>query len=94
MANTKNKEVSVSGDIIMLTPNEYDLLNYLFNNNDRAVSRDELLENIWGYQTEIETRATDDTVRRLRKKIVDSNVLIEAVWGFGFKLKVRDEDVL
>ena len=87
--DTKNKEVSVDSDIVTLTPNEYDLLNYLFNNSDRAISRDELLENIWGYQTEIETRATDDTVRRLRKKIADSNVLIEAVWGFGFKLKVQ-----
>lgn len=88
--DTKNKEVSTSGETLMLTPNEYDLLIYLFENSDRAVSRDELLENIWGYQTEIETRATDDTVRRLRKKIENSNVLIEAVWGFGFKLKVRD----
>ena len=90
--DTKNKEVSLSGDIITLTPNEYDLLKYLCQNNDRAVSRDELLENIWGYQMEIETRATDDTVRRLRKKIQESNILIEAVWGFGFKLKVRDEN--
>ena len=91
--DTKNKEAVLSGEILMLTPNEYDLLLYLFRNSDRAVSRDELLLSIWGYQTEIETRATDDTVRRLRKKIVGSNVLIEAVWGFGFKLKVRDEDV-
>jgi len=87
--DTKNKEAVLNGEILMLTPNEYDLLLYLFRNSDRAVSRDELLENIWGYQTEIETRATDDTVRRLRKKIVESNVLIEAVWGFGFKLKVQ-----
>ena len=87
--DTKNKEAVLNGEILMLTPNEYDLLLYLFRNSDRAVSRDELLENIWGYQTEIETRATDDTVRRLRKKIVGSNVLIEAVWGFGFKLKVH-----
>ena len=91
--NPKTKEVQISNEIIMLTPNEYDLLIYLFENSDRAVSRDELLENLWGYQTEIETRATDDTVRRLRKKIQKGNVIIEAVWGFGFKLKVCDENV-
>ena len=68
--DTKNKEAVLNGEILMLTPNEYDLLLYLFRNSDRAVSRDELLENIWGYQTEIETRATDDTVRRLDRKSV------------------------
>ncbi len=88
---TKSKKVSAGGREIMLTPNEYDLLKYLIERNDQAVSRDELLENIWGYHTEIETRATDDTVRRLRKKMEQSDVIIEAVWGFGFRLKVRDE---
>lgn len=86
----KNKSVQFNSQEITLTPNEYDLLKYLMERNDQAVSRDELLESIWGYNTEIETRATDDTVRRLRKKIENSNVLIEAVWGFGFRLKVRE----
>ncbi len=88
----KGKTVKVAGQDVMLTPNEYGLLKYLIERNDQAVSRDELLESIWGYNTEIETRATDDTVRRLRKKLEQSNVLIEAVWGFGFRLKVRDAD--
>jgi len=88
----KGKTVKAAGQDVMLTPNEYGLLKYLIERNDQAVSRDELLESIWGYNTEIETRATDDTVRRLRKKLEQSNVLIEAVWGFGFRLKVRDAD--
>ncbi len=90
--NLRGKSVEAAGEELSLTPNEYDLLRYLMEKNDRAVSREELLENIWGYHTEIETRATDDTVRRLRKKLERSNVLIEAVWGFGFRLKVRDGD--
>lgn len=88
----RGKSVSSVGKELSLTPNEYDLLKYLMEKNDRAVSRDELLESIWGYNTEIETRATDDTVRRLRRKLEHSNVVIEAVWGFGFRLKVRDEN--
>ncbi len=91
--DTKGKSVKTGGRKVPLTPNEYDLLKYLMEKNDQAVSRDELLESIWGYNTEIETRATDDTVRRLRKKLEHSNVAIEAVWGFGFRLKVRDENV-
>ena len=86
----KGKSLKAGKHEIPLTPNEYDLLKYLMQKNDQAVSRDELLESIWGYNTEIETRATDDTVRRLRKKLEHSTVSIEAVWGFGFRLKVRD----
>lgn len=88
--DAKGKTVKAAGQDLSLTPNEYDLLKYLIERNDQAVSRDELLESIWGYNTEIETRATDDTVRRLRKKLECSNVSIEAVWGFGFRLKVCD----
>ena len=85
--NTDTKTVNNLNKIIDLTPNEYNLLTYLFENKERAVSRDELLNKVWGYDSEIETRAADDTVKRLRKKISDTNVLIETVWGFGFRLK-------
>lgn len=85
-----SKTVKVKDQEVTLTPNEYDLLQYLIEHGGQAVSRDQLLERIWGYHTEIETRATDDTVRRLRKKLERSNVVIEAVWGFGFRLKVRE----
>ncbi len=88
--DAKGKTVKAAGQELALTPNEYDLLKYLIERSDQAVSRDELLENIWGFNTEIETRATDDTVRRLRKKLDGSSVSIEAVWGFGFRLKVRE----
>ena len=78
---------------IPLTPNEYDLLKYLAEREGKAVSREELLENIWGYQTEVETRATDDTVRRLRKKLEGVAVCIETVWGYGFRIRaVEDKD--
>ncbi len=88
----RNKSVKIKEQDVPLTPNEYDLLKYFIQHSNQAVSRDELLESIWGFHTEIETRATDDTVRRLRKKISDSQVMIEAVWGFGFRLKVCDEN--
>ena len=87
--NQNNKIVTYNGNNIDLTPNEYNLLTYLFEHKDRAVSRDELLNKVWGYNSEVETRAADDTVKRLRKKISCTNVLIETVWGFGFRLKVN-----
>lgn len=83
---TKTKIVQVHGIDLQLTPNEYALLTYLVMNKDRAVSRTELLDRIWGYETEVETRVADDTVKRLRKKLFTSNVEVKTVWGYGFRL--------
>ncbi|MCL2610173.1 MAG: response regulator transcription factor [Defluviitaleaceae bacterium] len=71
-----------------LTNTEFNFLAYLMENNEKAISREELLTNVWGYDTIIETRATDDTVKRLRKKLLNagSEVSIETIWGFGFRL--------
>jgi DNA-binding response OmpR family regulator len=72
-----------------LTGMEFSLFYYLSANQNRAVSRNELLENIWGFETEVETRATDDMVKRIRKKllVVGSKVKIVTLWGFGFKIE-------
>ena len=58
-------------------------------NQNRAVSRDELLDKIWGFASEIETRVADDTVKRLRKKLSETNLIVDTVWGFGFRLKEK-----
>lgn len=93
IVNQNTKKVTCCDQQIDLTPNEFSLLSYLLKNNDKAVSRDELLENLWGINIEVETRVADDTVRRLRKKLVKSNVSVDTVWGFGFRLKVDDDNV-
>jgi len=90
--NLNDRTVMLNGDLLELTPNEYSLLCYLFENKDRAVSRDELLNKVWGYNSDVETRAADDAVRRLRKKLAGSRTVIETVWGFGFRLKEREAD--
>lgn len=72
-----------------LTPTEFALMSYLLQHKDRAVSRSELLKNVWKFDFEADTRATDDILKRLRKKIVSSNVKIESVWGYGFKLSIE-----
>lgn len=56
----------------------------------QAVSREELLNSVWGFETAVETRATDDTVRRLRQKLDGCGVKIAAVWGFGFRLEENE----
>lgn len=73
---------------VELTQTEFKMLIYMMADPDKAFSRKELLEAIWGYETEVETRVTDETMRRLRKKLLSagSSVSIQTVWGFGYKL--------
>lgn len=79
---------------IKLTNTELSLLTYMVENKGKAISREEMLTNVWGYESEVETRVTDDTIKRLRRKLheCESNVAIETIWGFGFKIGIRDEE--
>jgi DNA-binding response OmpR family regulator len=77
---------------VNFTAMEFNLMQYLLKNKNRAVSREELLNRIWGFETETGTRATDDMIKRVRAKLSDagSNLIIETVWGFGFYLNVKE----
>ena len=107
MQSSKEFEEIVFGDItyspenrtieskkveLRLTATEFQVLSYLLKNKDKSVSREELLEEIWGYDSEVETRVTDETIRRVRKKLdgAKSNVYIETQWGFGYKLTILE----
>lgn len=81
------KKVKCNDKDIGLTGMEFSLLYYLAINMNRAVSRSELLDKVWGFENEVETRATDDMIKRIRKKLADSGsaLKIDTVWGFGFR---------
>ncbi len=83
------KQAYVDDEEIALTPLEFDFLKYLIQKNNQAISREELLKVVWKIAYDIDTRATDDTVKRLRRKIADSNVEIKTVWGYGFKMALK-----
>ena len=85
----EGRHILKEGRPLALTPTEYALLRYLMLHAGQAVSREELLTEIWGFETAVETRATDDTVRRLRQKLDGCGVNIAAVWGFGFRLEEK-----
>ena len=84
----KDRAAYFQGQAIKLTNTEFELLKLLMQHQDKALSRDELLSQVWGYESDVETRVTDDTIKRLRKNLrqVESDVQIETVWGYGFKL--------
>jgi DNA-binding response OmpR family regulator len=88
--NMNAREAALGGARLDLTPTELELIAYLIRNSGRAVPREELLKNVWRFDAEIDTRATDDVIKRLRKKIRDSKVRISSVWGYGFKLEIAE----
>lgn len=104
MADEQGSEALSFGDLVLyaskrtayrneqelkLTNTEFSLLKHLMENQGKVVSREELLNLVWGYDNFVETRATDDIVKRLRKKLsaASSAVVIETVWGIGFRLR-------
>jgi len=78
---------------IRFTNTEYAVLSYILQHQEKAISREELLNEIWGYDQAVETRVTDDIIKRVRKKLAlaESRASIETIWGFGFKLSENTE---
>jgi DNA-binding response OmpR family regulator len=77
--------VAVDDQAIRLTRREFELLRFLVRNKDRVVSRDRLLERVWGYDRLIETRSVDVHVGRLRSKLGPAGRQIETVIGLGYR---------
>lgn len=79
-------EVKRSGEIIILTLKEFELLCLLLENKGRVMTRDQLLNNIWGYGFDGENRTVDVHIRTLRQKLGDEEGLIKTVRGIGYKI--------
>ena len=77
--------IEVDGESIRLTRREFELLRYLVENRNRVLSRDRLLERVWGYDRLIETRSVDVHVGRLRSKLGAAGRQIETVVGLGYR---------
>ena len=84
-----SKRVCTVNDVEMtLTNNEYMLLAYLVKNKNISFTRENLIQNIWGYDYVGESRMIDDLVKRLRKKLKAMNAKVEitTVWGYGYRI--------
>ena len=85
VADFEAVSVEVNRETIRLTRREFELLRYLVQNKNRVVSRDRLLERVWGYDRSVETRSVDVHVGRLRSKLGDASKQIETVIGLGYR---------
>lgn len=80
--------IQVNQKNIDLTKTEYDLLVYLIEQKNRVVTRDQILENVWGYLSDIETNVVDVYIRHLRLKLPEETAsYIETVRGVGYVMR-------
>jgi DNA-binding response OmpR family regulator len=86
------REVKVGEDEIQLAPKEFDLLWELLDHRGLVLTRDQLLERVWGYTFAGDTRTVDVHVRQLRRKLGDASPIV-TVWGVGYKVSPSKEPV-
>ena len=82
--NGRRRVTTPTGEQVDPTAREFDLLWYLAENRGLALSRDQILEAVWGYDWFGETRTVDVHVRQLRKKL--EGLPLQTVWGVGYRL--------
>ncbi len=82
----EERTVRVEGELIDLTPKEFDLLHYLLLNRGLALSRERLLEEVWGYSFYGDARTVDVHIGQLRKKLGNWGRIIQTVWALGYRL--------
>ena len=83
----ENRHVTqVGGEAVELTLKEFDLLSYLMRNQGLVLTRDQIMQNVWNYDYEGESRTVDMHIKSLRKKLGDAGQYIVTVRGVGYKL--------
>jgi two-component system response regulator CssR len=80
----KSRRVKLGNELINLTSKEFDLLDFFIKNQDKALSREQILNSVWGDDYFGTDRVVDDLVRRLRKKMPELN--IETIYGYGYRM--------
>ena len=90
IVNLSNYSVTYDGQQIDMPPKELELLYFLASSPNQVFTREQLLDNIWGYEYVGDTRTVDVHVKRLREKIKDKPTWrIATVWGIGYKFVVK-----
>ena len=88
--NIPARTVTIDGERVELTPKEYDLLFYLVENKNIALSRDKLLSDIWGYDFFGDDRTIDTHIKNLRSSLGKYRDYIVTLRGVGYKFEVKD----
>ena len=92
--NEQTREITNDGESINLTPREYDLLLYLMKHPNQVLTREQLLDAVWGFDYYGDTNVVDVYIRYVRKKLEENgkSSLIQTVRGVGYVLKEKKSD--
>lgn len=83
--NPKSYEIKIDGQVITVTPKEFELLNFFINNKNVVITRDTILNKIWGYDFFGDSRTVDTHIKMLRSSLGEYRDLIKTIWGVGYK---------
>ncbi|MEG2353916.1 MAG: response regulator transcription factor [Clostridium sp.] len=89
--NFDSKNVLIDDNPIVLSPKEFDLLAFLLKNKGIVLSRDTLLDNVWGFDYFGDLRTVDTHIKRLREKLKNKSDFISTVRGSGYKFEVKND---
>lgn len=89
--NLSNYELKIEGEAVDIPPKELELLYFLCSNPNRVYTREQLLEEVWGFDYFGDSRTVDVHVKRLREKLEghEKNWQLKTVWGVGYKFEVK-----
>ena len=90
--NVRAHRVILDGKEVDLSPKEYDLLMVFWENCDIALSREKIIDKIWGYDYYGDMRTIDTHIKRLRSKIKDSGCEIQTVRGVGYRFYINEDE--
>ncbi len=90
--NLTNYEMKVRGEVINTPPKELELIYHLASNPNRVFTRDQLLDEVWGFDYYGDSRTVDVHVKRLREKLenISDKWALKTVWGVGYKFETKD----
>lgn len=90
LINQSDYTVTYKGQVVDMPPKEFELLFFLASSPNQVFTREQLLNNIWGYEYAGDTRTVDVHIKRLREKLYDTDFwAISTVWGIGYKFATR-----
>ena len=87
--NTEGRTVTVDGKLVELSLREYELLKYLLDNENVALSRDKILNNVWNYDYYGDSRTIDSHIKKIRHKLGKKCKYIKTIRGVGYKFEVK-----
>ncbi len=87
--NTAARQVSINDQSLDLSPKEYELLTYLTENNGKALSRQQILNQVWSYDYFGDLRTVDTHINRLRTKLGDKSTLVQTIRGYGYRFEAE-----